>query len=149
MGAPRTLTAPPRLVIDTNVVLSALIFRQGRLAWLPPKWQHRAIVPLVNTATGSELVRALSYPKFRLAITEREDLLAKVLPYCEGVAVPTDVPAVPPCRDADDRKFLELAAAARADALITGDEDLLALADSFGVPIWTPNELQARMAAGV
>ena len=59
-----------------------------------------------------------------------------------GRAADAVAPAVPECRDPFDRPFLELATAARADALVTGDADLLALADSFAVPILTPAGLK-------
>jgi len=52
---------------------------------------------------------------------------------------------VPPCRDPFDRPFLELALAAKADALLTGDEDLLALAGVFAVPILAPAAFRERI----
>ena len=63
------------------------------------------------------------------------------LPYCEMVDV-GEPPVVPDCRDPPDRPFLELALACRADALVTGDSDLLALTPVFSVPILTPNGLR-------
>lgn len=53
-------------------------------------------------------------------------------------------PAVPECRDPFDRPFLILAIAGRADILVTGDRDLLALAADFPVLILTPGVLRAR-----
>ncbi len=63
------------------------------------------------------------------------------LPYCEVVDV-VEPPVVPDCRDPSDRPFLELALAGWADALVTGDSDLLALAPVFSVAILTPNGLR-------
>jgi predicted nucleic acid-binding protein len=57
----------------------------------------------------------------------------------------SEPPVVPDCRDPKDRPFLELASFARADALVTGDADLLALAQVFPVPIITPHELRSRL----
>ena len=111
----------PRLVLDTNVLLSALLFPAASLSWLRHAWQSEAIIPLASQATTLELLRVLSYPKFRLTEQEREDLLADYLPWCETVVV-SDPPAVPHCRDPFDRPFLELAVAGSADALVTGDE---------------------------
>lgn len=51
---------------------------------------------------------------------------------------PTPESAVVQCRDPADQMFLGLALAARADALITGDADLLAAAGTFPVPIIAP-----------
>lgn len=126
-----------RWVFDTNVLLSALLFSGGSLAWLREAWQSGTLVPLASRATILELVRVLSYPKFQLTAQEREDLLADYLPWCETVIV-SDPPVVPLCRDPFDRPFLELALVGRAHALVTGDEDLLALASGFPVPILTP-----------
>ena len=136
-----------RLVLDTNVLLSALLFSSGSLAWLRRAWQSETIVTLVSQATALELIRVLSYPKFRLSDGEREDLLADYLPWCETVIV-SDPPNVPLCRDPFDRPFLELASTGKADALVTGDEDLLALAREFPVPILTPAVAKRRFGPG-
>lgn len=128
---------PPRVVIDTNVLLSALLFHAGTLSWLRPAWQAVDICPLSSRETTSELIRVLSYPKFDLSNDEQEDLLADYLPWCETVVL-SNPPDVPQCRDPFDRPFLELALSAQADALLTGDNDLLSLAQVFPVPILTP-----------
>ena len=128
----------PRVVLDTNVLLSALLFNTGALYWLRNAWQTDDIYPLSSRETMGELIRVLSYPKFDLSGAEQEDLLADYLPWCETVAV-SKPPPIPWCRDPFDRPFLELALVAQADALITGDNDLLALAKDFPVPILTPS----------
>jgi len=125
----------PRVVIDTNLVLSALVFAGGRLAPLRLAWQFRRVQPLVSQATAAELIRALAYPKFKLAAHEQEELLADYLPYCKTVPIPSPPPVTPPCRDAFDVPFLQLALAGKTDALLTGDKDLLSLADQFPRPI--------------
>ena len=133
-----------RLVLDTNVLVSAMLFPAGAVSWLRDAWQAQVVVPLVSRDTTAELIRVLSYPKFQLTDDEREDLLADYLPWCETVSV-SEPPAIPECRDPFDRPFLELALASRADALVTGDGDLLALAPLFSVPILTPDELKDRV----
>lgn len=133
----------PRVVLDTNVALSALLFRAGSLSWLRHAWQSEAIRPLASGATAEELIRVLAYPKFRLTADEREDLLGDYLPWCETARVPKRM-KVPRCRDPFDRPFLELALAAKADALLTGDKDLLALAAAFAVPILAPAAFRER-----
>lgn len=127
---------PPRVVLDTNAVLSALVFGRGATARLRAAWQSGRCLPLVSTATAQELVRVLGYPKFRLAAQEQQEMLADYLPYAEvaGIAQP---PAVPACRDPFDLPFLHLAAVGRADALVTGDADLLILARCGQCPILT------------
>jgi len=134
---------PPRLVLDTNVLLSALLFHQGSVAWLRHAWQSDAVRPLASRDTTEELIRVLAYPKFKLTDTDREDLLGDYLPWCETVNVPSKT-KVPDCRDPFDRPFLALAIAAKADALISGDKDLLALSDDFKIPILTPAAFKER-----
>ena len=136
----------PRVVFDTNVLVSALLFPAGRLSWLRAAWQSEAVVPLASRDTTRELIRVLSYPKFRLTEDERDDLLADYLPWCETVAV-SEPQDTPDCRDPFDRAFLELALAGGADALITGDDDLLALAPACPVTILPPSA--ARDLIGV
>jgi len=136
-----------RVVLDTNVLVSALLFSRGQVSWLRPAWQDGGLRPLVSKATATELLRVLQYPKFRLTTAERDDLLADVLPFCETVTLDDPPANVPSCRDPHDTKFLELALAGGADALVTGDADLLALAPAFAVPIVTPAQLKERLRA--
>ncbi len=136
-----------RVVLDTNTLVSALLFRNGRLSWLRLAWQRGDLVPLVCNRTVSELLRVLSYPKFRLGEPEIRDLLGDFLPFVEtlsDVQAGTDSPR---CRDHDDQMFIDLALAAAADALVTGDGDLLVLADTSAVPIITPAELRRSLDA--
>jgi len=130
----------PRVVLDTNIVLSALVFAAGRLAPLRLAWQQARCQPLVSAVTAAELVRALAYPKFRLGTEEQQELLADYLPYCNAVRMPAMPPPTPECRDPYDLPFLQLAVVAKADYLVTGDRDLLALAGRFARPIVTADE---------
>ena len=123
-----------RVVLDTNVLLSALLFPAGSLSWLRRAWQSASMLPLASRDTTTELIRVLSYPKFRLTDAERDDLLADYLPWCESVVV-SSPPAVPRCRDPADRPFLELVLVGQADALVTGDGDLFSLASGFFIRI--------------
>lgn len=117
----------PRTVVDTNVVLSALLFAQGRLAPVRLGWQRATFHPLVSKATIEELMRALTYPKFKLTAGDQQELLADYLPYCTTIAMPARPPRTPPCRDPFDVPFLELAIVGKAEYLVTGDKDVLSL----------------------
>ncbi len=122
------MSAPPRVVLDTNVVLSALVFGGGVPGELRRAWQAGEFVPLASTATTAELIRVLAYPKFRLSAAEQQELLSDYLPHVRSVHMPSSPPRVPVCRDPLDGPFLELAAVGKANALVSGDRDLLALA---------------------
>ncbi|OIR03164.1 hypothetical protein GALL_146840 [mine drainage metagenome] len=130
----------PRVVIDTNLVLSALVFLQGRLSPLRLAWQGAHFKPLVSTVTAAELIRVLAYPKFKLSTEDQQELLGDYLPYCTSVRMPVKLPATPDCRDKFDLPFLQLAITGKADFLVTGDQDLLSLAGNFVCPIITADE---------
>src|SRR5450759_4369167 len=101
----------PRVVIDTNLVLSALVFAQGRLSPLRHAWQGTHCQPLVSSVTATELICVLAYPKFKLTAAEQQELLADYLPYCTTVRMPAKPPRTPACRDPADVPFLQLALA--------------------------------------
>jgi uncharacterized protein len=126
-----------RVVLDTNVLVSALVFASPSVAWLRGAWLDGAVIPLASRDTAAELIRVLACPKFRLSAEERDELLGDYLPWCEVIAAPKRV-RIPDCPDPDDRPFLKLAKAGKADALVTGDKALLALAGEFEIPILTP-----------
>ena len=135
------MIAAPRVVLGTNVVLSALIFSQGRLARLRQACQQAHCQPLVSSATTTELMRALTYPKFKLSAEDQQELLADYLPFCTTVRMPAKLPETPACRDPLDLPFLQLAVVGKADYLVTGDKDLLSLAGGFPCAIVTAEQL--------
>ena len=141
----RALARTLRVVCDTNVVVSALVFRAGRLGWLREAWAAGTVVPVVSKETVAELVRVLSYPKLRLEADETKSLLALYMEHAEALDEVKTAARLPACRDEDDRAFLRLAYAARVDALVTGDADLLALAAQSKIPILTPDALRQRL----
>ena len=118
-----------RLVLDTNVLVSALLFRSEASAlldaWRGGRFRLAAGEPILN-----EYARVLEYPKFRLSRHEVAAIIAElVLPYCDRFRVP-EGPRL--CSDPDDDKFIHCAQAARAAALVTGDRALLALGPRCG-----------------
>ena len=125
------MSAAVRVVLDTNVVLSALVFRGGAAGQVRLAWQRGLLLPLASAATVQELVRVLAYPKFRLSPAEQDELLADYLPYAETVRIPQPPPTVPDCRDVLDLPFMHLAMEGKAQVLVSGDRDLLAIAAEF------------------
>lgn len=138
-----------RVVFDTNIVVSALLFADGNLKWLRAIWRQGYWIPVVSQDTVKELLRVLAYPKFRLTPDEQNDLLTDFLPYVDTVVVHPDKKSkLPICRDKTDQKFLLLAEQAGAGYLITGDTDLLALNDQTDFSIITPAEFQGFYQSG-
>lgn len=125
-------------MLDTNVVLSALIRPGGVSGRLRLAWQAGLFQPLASRETTAELLRVLAYPKFRLRPEEQHDLLADYLPWTEVVRIPVPPPRTPQCRDPHDVAFLELAIAGDAATIVTGDADLHALAPIGGIALMTP-----------
>ena len=134
-----------RVVFDTNTVISAVVFPASRLAWLRLHWRDGACVPLVSRATVTELIRILEYSKFRLSAERRLELQGDYLPYCENIDPLERCPVS--CRDAKDQPFLDLAHCGHADLLVTGDDDMLALAGQTSFVIETPEAYRSRVAA--
>ena len=139
---------PVRPVLDTNVLASSLLFPSGAVSWMRGAWRQGSIRPLVSRETTAELIRVLAYPTFALNSDDQRDLPDDYLPYCESVKVPVAPPAIPDCRDPFGRPFLHVALGGRADALASGDADILALADAFAVPIRSPTAFRRRLSGG-
>jgi uncharacterized protein len=114
-----------RIVIDTNVVISALIFESSSSIKAFTLAKLRGTI-LISNDVLSELTNVLSRSKFDRYITSeiREDFLASLMLEAEIVPITEKITA---CRDPKDNKFLELAISGYADYLITGDQDLLVL----------------------
>lgn len=122
---------PVRLVLDTNCLVSALIFSHGKGGQLRAAWQRGDIIPLVCRESITELIRVLGYPKFKLDQEDIESLLADILPWTETVEMNTSHDAIESLRDEDDAVFIRLAQATGASFLVSGDKHLLELRDTF------------------
>lgn len=134
----------PRIVLDTNCVVSALVFQGSRLGWLRTAWQAGSFVPLADRTTVAELLRVMRYGKFKMSANDREDLLSDYVPYLEVVDLAEADVIVPLLRDASDAKFIDLAVRSESDALVIGDRDLLDIRDELpGLRLLTPVEFQA------
>ena len=138
-ASPRRL----RLVIDTNLVFSAAVFSGEKLAFLRRAWQNPLVEPLVSRVTAEEFLRVLTYPKFKLSLPDQRELVADYLPYCTVVPLPESPPLETfDCRDPFDLPFLHLAAAGKAEVLLTGDSDLLSLNGTFVCSIVTADHFR-------
>ena len=131
----------PRVVLDTNCLVSALIFSHGRIAELRQLWQIGGIIPVVCRETVTELLRVLSYPKFNLQKQEIDSLLAEFLPWAEIFTLELPLEEIPVLCDQDDAMFIHLARASGTAFLVSGDKHLLELRQAFPeLHITTPAE---------
>ena len=134
-----------RLVLDTNVWISALLAPTGTARLLVNEVIERGIDVLFTEGTFNELVTRLERPKFakyrhpeawNLFLSE----LIEVAQWHDETLTAAGI-----SRDSDDDKFLGLAVIGQADAIISGDSDLLDLVTYEGIPILTPAECLRRM----
>jgi len=125
-----------RVVIDTNVLVSALLFK-GLPSHLVELWQKNKFTLLLSREIIYEYIRTLSYPKFKLSpgIVKRI-LEEEVLPFAETVQIITSIHRV--SEDPDDDKILECALDGQAGYVISGDTHLLKVAHYRGIAIVTP-----------
>ena len=125
-----------RVVLDTNVLVSALLF-SGISSKLVSLWQKGLITPLLSRQVLDEYLRVLSYPKFQLSEEEIKELIQEeILPYAEVVKPKRRLRVVQ--RDPSDNKFLECAVAGKARFIISGDKDLLSLGHYRQIRIQSP-----------
>lgn len=128
-----------RAVIDTNVLISGLIRPRGAPGAVLRALRDRRFVAVVSPAILDEIIDVLSRPWLRdkYAIDDQgvEAFLRLLMLRSELVEPHSKVRR---CRDPDDDKFLETAVDGRADRLVSGDADLLALGSIEGVAIVDP-----------
>ena len=111
-----------RVVLDTNVVISSLLFKGG-LSSIVGLWREGKIVPIISKETFDELRAVLEYPKFSLSRAEIKSLIEhEILPFFEVVNVSKHIKGA--CRDLGDDKFISCAISANAEFIVTGDKDL-------------------------
>ena len=132
----RPSDSAPRVVLDSNVLLSAVVFAGGTLGRFRSHWTIGTVVPCASKETTEELIRLLANKKFKLDMRDQQSLLADYLPFVQvtDISPKTHHANLPLCRDPHDQMFLELALASKADFLVTGDQDLLVLASTSNLP---------------
>jgi uncharacterized protein len=122
---------PPRVVLDTAAVLSALMFGGGAGARLRRGWQLGLCRPLLCKATLQDLMRALAQPRLGLTGFEQRQLLRDYLPHALRVRVP-EADREAPAGEPDALAFVRLAMAGKAHVLVSGDTEVLTLDGRLG-----------------
>ncbi len=134
-----------KLILDTNIVLDWLVFRDESTRELARKIENQQIV-VVNSLVIDELRRVLAYPQFKLRMERQNEIVETYLSRSSLISMhktfsPKNLllpSSFPHCRDRDDQHFLALAYHAKADILVTRDKQVLALqgrAAKFGLRI--------------
>jgi predicted nucleic acid-binding protein len=142
---PDTRGRPPRVVLDTAVVVSALLFGGGLGARLRQAWQVGLCRPLACKATALDLGVQLAHPRLGLSAREQQQLLGDYLPYVLKVRVPQA--DEPQARDAPAALTdVRLAMAGRAHALVSGDATLLGAPARFAFAVLTLDDFLETLA---
>ncbi|MCJ7433837.1 MAG: putative toxin-antitoxin system toxin component, PIN family [Anaerolineales bacterium] len=135
-----------RAVIDTGVLVSALIRKQGTTGDVLNSLRDGRFIVIYTTDILVEVIDVLGRAKFRTKYhIEPDDITALInLIRLRGeLVMPTQKITV--CRDPKDDKFLEAALAAQTDCIVSGDADLLVLTPFQDIPILRPAEFLARL----
>lgn len=132
-----------RALLDSSVLIAAVISRAGTCATLledvlnDHEW-------ITSDFILSELSRKLR-DKFKYPENEIAEIREMTMIAAEFVT-PVEIP-VDACRDPNDLPILGTAIAGRAEIIITGDKDLLALETFRGIPIVRPGEFWKRLGS--
>jgi uncharacterized protein len=131
-----------RIVLDTNVLVSAALKQQSTPGMAVHTIEQRGGL-LKSHVTEQQLFEVLARPYLaRLVDQETLNWLHRLMATAELVEI---TEAITACRDPTDDKFLELAISGRAEMIVSGDADLLALHPFRGISIVNP----ARFMRGV
>ena len=132
------MPSKPRYVFDANAIVSALLLPGStpRRAFDKACAQSRLFL---SESVINELDDVLRRPRFEKYVREDERIHFLVTLLREAHIVRVTA-TVADCRDPKDNKYLELAQAAQATCIVTGDKDLLDLHPYHGIPILTPRQ---------
>ena len=133
--------AAVRVVLDTNVLVSGLAYPAGNPGRILAAWRLGGVQVVLSRYTLDEMARVLPRLK-RITLSQGEiRALADSFMFLADVVEP-DSEREPALRDEADQLVLATWRAGRADYLVTGDKDLLALAGRY--PVVTPAEFWER-----
>ncbi len=139
-----------KVVLDTNVLVSALLNDRGNPAAIVRAWRNDVFQLVTSPPLLQELANVLFRPRLlrRLAGTP-EDVATFIADLAQAAIVVSPASSVSVISDPPDNRVLEAAIAARADYVVSGDSDLAELNDFQGVRLVTPARFAAILAATV
>lgn len=138
-----------RIVIDTNVLLSGLLW-QGPPHVLLKQARDGAIELITSPELLNEFADVIQRPKFVDILQRTSRTPARIIAELRQLTEIVITPPLPTpvCRDPDDDAVLACAIAAHVDAIVSGDNDLLVLQQFQDIPILTPAEALQQLSTG-
>ena len=138
-----------RAVLDTHLLVSYLLTHRPPIATLiDDLWARDEFTMVTAPELLAELDRVLTYPKLQRYYTgeERTRFVALIMALSHVVELPKSIPPI--CRDPDDDRLIACAIVGRADVIVSGDDDLLALERVGDVPILTATQFLDMLRQG-
>lgn len=130
-----------RVVLDTNILVSALLWRGAPYRCLLAL--QAGLADLILSPPILEEFKAVLATKFRYTVAEADDAVELIRSAAEMVEISGRLRAVPD--DPSDDKFIETAQAGRADVIVSGDRHLLDLGPAADIPVITAREFLGRL----
>jgi len=128
------------VVLDTNVIISALLSAGGPPAQIIDLWEAGVFDVAISTPLFDELKRALDYPQVKKYQKMTPDEINTLLGRWSTISiyVEPEVALEVVEDDPDDNRVLECAIAAKANYIISGDKHLLDLGEYRGIEVLPP-----------
>lgn len=119
-----------KVVLDANVIISGMLYKEGNPARILGLWKKGAFVLVMSQPLYEEIINAITKlkPKYKIPTTAIKEMAELLRDYSLWVEI-KHIPKV--TRDPKDNMIAATAVAAKADFLITGDKDILALGKSY------------------
>jgi putative PIN family toxin of toxin-antitoxin system len=114
-----------RVMIDTNIIISAILFPNGKASAAFLKAVAPPYIPLISDCVVDELIQKFE-EKFPDNKEDLELFIVKILPVFEFIKTPEkEIKEENKIRDKNDRMILRAAIAGKSDLFLTGDKDFL------------------------
>ena len=128
------------VVLDTNMIISAVLSPTGTVAEIINLWEQEAFEVATSAALIAELRRALTYERVQKYIQLTAEELERLLRFymSTAVVVESEITLDVVQKDPDDNRVLECALASQASYIITGDGHLIELEEFDGITILSP-----------
>lgn len=139
-----------RAVLDTNVIVSSFLVKEGQPARVLDAWRGRAHALIISPPLIAEIRTTLAYPRIRRKYTLADEVVDGLITLLEhdAIIVPgeADVEGAVP-EDPDDEMVLACALDAGADVIVSGDKHLFELGGYQNIPILTVRDFLERITA--